>query len=173
MTLTIFSLLLAVPLPVQTPSSAQDSYLQGGSLTLFQDFGRARYDKCRLSVFYNQPPMPGVDRVELSCTPLPQPRVDDVLAQRDLSKAEVALVAKLAAASNLYSGGHVGSYEHTGSEGPWERLEVGRCCGSANTVVLITDGNPTFKTGSRRDLLNLLSRWRAELLPKLQPAKRR
>ena len=173
MTIAIFFLLSALPLPAQSPTSATDSFLQGGILTLVQDFGRARYTKCRFSVVYNQPPMPGTDRVELSCTPLPHPRVEDVVTQRDLSKEEVALVARLAAASNLYSGGHVGSYEQTGSEGPWERLEVARCCGTANSVVLITDGNSTFATGSRRDLLSLLAKWRAELLPKLPRRKPR
>jgi len=123
-------------------------------------------------VVYNQPPLPRTDRVELSCTPLPYPRVDDVVTSRDLSTEEVALVAKLAAASDLYSGGHVGAYGHMGSEGPWERLE-GRCCGSVNSVVLITDGNPTFTTGARSDLLTLLAKWRAELLLKLPERKAR
>jgi len=40
-------------------------------------------------------------------------------------------------------------------------------------VILITDGNPTFTTGSRRDLLALLTKWRAELLPKLPQRKAR
>jgi hypothetical protein len=40
-------------------------------------------------------------------------------------------------------------------------------------VVLITDGNVTFTTGSRRDLLVLLATWRAELLPKLPERKAR
>ena len=173
MNVMLISLLLAVAPSAQTRPSAADSSLQGGILTLVQEFGRARYTRCRLMVVYNQPPLPRTDRVELSCTPLPYPRVDDVVTSRTLSIEEVALVAKLAAASDLYSGGHVGAYGHTGSEGPWERLEVGRCCGSSNSVVLITDGNQTFSTGSRRDLLALLAKWRAELLPKLPAPKAR
>ena len=163
------ALLLAVPLSAQTRPPA-DSFLQGGILTLVQEFGRARYTRCRLMAGYNQPPNPSTDRVELSCTPLPYPRVDDVVTTRSLSTEEVALVAKLTAASDLYSGGHVGAYAHT-SEGPWERLEVGRYCGSGDSVVLITDGNPTFTIGSRRDLLTLLAKWRAELLPTLPAPK--
>jgi hypothetical protein len=173
MKLPIACLLLAVSLSAQSPRPARDRFLHGGILTLVQDFGKARYTKCRLTVFYNQPPLPETDRIELSCTPLPHPRVDDVTADRKLSREEVASVANLAVASDLYSGGHAGRYGHTGSEGPWERLEVRRCCGNANSVVLITDGNPTFTTGSRHDLLNLLSKWRAELLPKLSPRKAR
>jgi hypothetical protein len=157
----------------QTRSPGVDATLQGGILTLVQEFGKARYSRCYFTVFYNQPPMPRTDRVELSCTPLPHPRVDDVATRRDLAAEEVASVAKLAMASNLYSGGHVGTFRHTGSEGPWERLEVRRCCGTDNTAVLITNGNPTFTTGSRRDLLALLGKWRAELLPKLAERKAR
>jgi hypothetical protein len=167
MRVILVCLLLAVSLSAQTRSPAVAS---GGILHLVQEFGRARYSKCVLAVVFNQPPMPRVDRVELSCTPLPYPRVDDVFTSRELSTEEVALVANLAVASDLYSGGHVGGYGYTTSEGPWERLEV-RCCGSDNSVVLITDGNPTFTTGSRRDLLALLARWRAELVPKLPQRK--
>jgi hypothetical protein len=172
MRLIVVSLLLALPLSAQTRSPAVESSLQGGILTLVQEFGRAWYTRCRLMVVYNQPPLPRTDRVELSCTPLPYPRVDDVVTSRELSTEDVALVAKLAAASDLYSGGHVGAYRSV-SEGPWERLEVGRCCGSYNSVVLITDGNPTFTSGARRDLLTLLAKWRAELLPKLPERKAR
>jgi hypothetical protein len=174
MRLVLVCLLLAVPLSAQTRSPRVDSFLQGGNLTLVQTFGRAVYTRCGLTVVYNQPPLPPTDRIELSCTPLPYPRVDDVVTKRNLSTEEVALVAKLAVASDLYSGGHVGGSGGTSlSEGPWERLEVGHCCGSRNSVVLITDGNPTFTTGARRDLLTLLAKWRAELLPKLPARKAR
>ena len=169
MRVILVCLLLAVSLSAQTSSHTLDS---GGILTLVQEFGRARYSRCRFTVFFHQPPRP-IDRVELSCTPLPYPRVDDVFTSRELSTEEVALVVRLTDASDLYSGGHVGRYGHTGSEGPWERLEVGRCCGSVNSAVLITDGNPTFTSGSRRDLLALLTMWRAELLPKLPQPKAR
>ena len=173
MTRMLAALLLAAPLSAQIRPPAADSILQGGILTLVQEFGRARYSRCRFTAVYNQPPLRGTDRIQLSCTPLPYPRVDDVVATRDLSTEEAALIARLATASDLYSGGHVGTYAHQGSEGPWERLEVQRCCGSSNSVVLITDGNPTFGTGSRRDLLALLAKWRAELLPRLPPPKAR
>ena len=153
----------------QSPSSsAQTSFSQGGMLLLTQDFGRAVYTKCRLAVYFLRPFLQGTDRIELSCTPLPYPLVDDVFAMRLLTAAESDMAARLAVGSDLYSGGHVGRF--SGSEGPWERLEV-RCCGRVDTVVLITDGNATFSTGSRRDLLNLLSKWRAELMPKVQKAK--
>jgi hypothetical protein len=170
MRLILVSLLLAVPLSAQTHSPAADSTLDVGILSLVQEFGRALYSRCVLTVVYMQPPMPRTDRVQLGCTPLPHPRVDDVVTGRELSTEEVALVAKLARASDLYSGGHVGT-QGFGGDGPRERLEVQRCCGSDNSVVLITDGNPTFTTGSRRDLLTLLAKWRAELLPKLPKRK--
>ena len=37
----------------------------------------------------------------------------------------------------------------------------------------LDDGNPTFTTGSRRDLLNLLAKWRTEPLPQLPPRQPR
>lgn len=163
---------LLAPVPAQTRSPIVNSTLESGILSLVQEFGRALYSRCVLTVVYKQPPMPGTDRIQLGCTPLPHPRVDDVVTSRELSTEEVALVAKLARASDLYSGGHVGT-QAIGGDGPRERLEVHGCCGSANSVVLITDGNPTFATGSRRELLALLAKWRAELLPKLPPRKAR
>jgi hypothetical protein len=169
---TIPCLLLATTsLSAQTGSPPSPSVLQGGILTLVQDFGRAQYSTCRLTLFYGQPPMPGTDRVELRCTPNVSPRVDDVHASRNLSLAEVAAIVGLVIDSDLYSGGHVGNYGVGGNEGLWERLEVERCCGRVESVVLITDGNSTFSTGSRRDLLNLLSKWRANLIPTLSQPK--
>jgi hypothetical protein len=161
-------LLAALPLSAQKTGSPIP---EGGILSLVQDFGRARYRRCSLTVYYARPRLPSIDRIELSCTPLPMPMVPDVVASRPLSVTEANVVANLAAAANLYSGGHVGRYAGQGSEGPWERLEVSRCCGNDQTVILITDGNPTFAGGSRRELLTILSTWRTELLPKLRAAR--
>jgi hypothetical protein len=53
--------------------------------------------------------------------------------------------------------GHVGQF--SGPVGPWERLEVGRCCGRGDTVVLIADGGVNF--------LDLLNEWRKQLRAQL------
>ncbi len=166
--ITIACLLLAaIPTWAQTADPSKTAF--GGRIVLTQDYGRATYTRCRFTVVFSQPAS-RTDWIELSCTPLPYPRVDDVAATRLLDISEVDLVARLAVAAQLYSGGHVGDFSQTGSEGPWERLEA-TCCGGPGTVVLITDGNPTFTTGSRRDLLNVLAKWRNELFPMLPPRK--
>jgi hypothetical protein len=61
MRVILISLLLALPPSAQTRPPAADSFLQGGILTLVQEFGRARYTRCRLMVVYNQPPLGEVD----------------------------------------------------------------------------------------------------------------
>ena len=127
-----------------------------------------------MTVVYFQPPLPGTDRLELRCTPNVSPRIDDVYASRPLSAADISTVAKLASASDLYSGGHAGNYAFApGSEGPFTRLEVGHCCGREERVVLIVTGNPTFSTGGRRELLNLLNQWSKPLHDEVMKARMR
>jgi hypothetical protein len=170
------SLLLVGPLLAQAPSDtrkptdravqAREQYLNGGSFVLTQEFGRALFSRCVLRVFYYRPPLlNGTDRLELHCSPNVLPRINDVVATRRLTAEEVEAIAKLAVASDLYSGGHTGNFGASGgSEGPWERLEVGHCCRREDQVVLITTGNPTFSMGARRELLNLLHDWLKPLL---------
>jgi hypothetical protein len=141
----------------------------GGSLRLQQDFGRAHFKRCLLTTFYNQPARP---EVELRCSPLSTSGSADVTASRRLTVEEVETLAKLVVASDLYSGGHVGNFSGISRDGPWERLEVSRCCGQVGTVVLITDGNPTFSTGPRQQLLSLLHKWREPLFNQVAPWRR-
>jgi hypothetical protein len=97
----------------------RNQFLQGGELTLTQDYGRAMYARCVLTAVYFQPPLPGTDRLELRCTPNVRPLIDDVFATRMLSADEVSAIAKVAGASDLYSGGHAGNFGAApGSEGP-------------------------------------------------------
>jgi hypothetical protein len=151
----------------------RNQFLQGGELTLTQDYGRAMYARCVLTAVYFQPPLPGTDRLELRCTPNVRPLIDDVFATRMLSADEVSAIAKVAGASDLYSGGHAGNFGAApGSEGPFERLEVGHCCGNGDRVVLIVTGNPTFAKGNRRALLDLLAKWREPLMTQLRNQSR-
>ena len=87
---------------------------------------------------------------------------------RMLSAGDIAAIAEVAAASDLYSGGHAGNLAGGGTEGPWERLEVRHCCGNGDRVVLIVTGNPTFASGSRRALLDLLTKWREPLMKQIR-----
>lgn len=153
-------------------ASAQTPVL--GRLVLSENYGRAIFSACAFTLYYYQPHSPEVDRVELTCTPLPGLRSRGPLSTaRKLSAAESNQVAKLAAASDLYAGGHTGDFTQNGSEGPAEQLHV-RCCGNQQTsdVILVITGNPTFMGGSRRELLQLLNRWRnplhEELLKRMQ-----
>jgi hypothetical protein len=101
---------LAVVAVASVVSSAQSAsqFLAGGILRLEQNFGRAVFTRCVLTVYYAQPPQPQTDRAELSCTPLPLPYRADIVATRRLSGDEARTLANLTAAADLYSGGHVG-----------------------------------------------------------------
>lgn len=140
----------------QAPARAQN----GGILMVTQDFGRAHFSRCVLTVWYGQPSRQP-DRAELSCT-YHNPQFRPAMATRPLSAEDVAAISTFVLASDLYSGGHVGKL--SGGDAPSERLEVLRCCGRDDSVVLITGGNPSFSSGPRRELLNLLHRWREPLM---------
>jgi hypothetical protein len=103
----------------------------------------------------------GISRAELSCN-YQNPQYQPAMATRLLSAEDVEAVSQFVLASDLYSGGHVGKYSSSS-----ERLEVHRCCGRDDSVVLITGGNPSFSFGPRRELLKLLNRWREPLMAQL------
>ena len=170
-------LLTAAPSNTQQPDDVaargRNQFLQGGDFSLTQDYGRAIYSRCVFTAVYFQPPLPGTDRLELRCTPNIRPAVDDVFATRMLSAEETNAIAKVAGAADLYSGGHAGNFGFGGTEGPYERLEVGHCCGNGDRVVLIVTGNPTFAAGTRRALLALLEKWRAPLMTQVRNQKLR
>jgi hypothetical protein len=137
-------------------------------LNLSQAFGRYQFSSCRLHVIFVNPPLAETDRVELSCS-FHTKRFEDVVTRRPLSRDEAGVLSKLLIASDFYSGGHIGRF--SGNDGPWERLEV-RCCGRGETALLVTDNNPSFATGPRSELLNLLHRWREPLLKQLLTPRR-
>ena len=116
--------------------------------------------------------MPKVERVELNCTSLAGlPNQETMSATRDLTAEESDRVATLANGSDLYGGGHTGDFTRNGSEGPAEELYV-RCCAEASDVVLVVTGNPSFQSGSRRELLQLLNQWRTPLREQLLKRRR-
>jgi hypothetical protein len=155
--------LLAISL---SPQSVHN--IESGTLTLVADYGRATFTTCRLTAFYSTPYRVGANRLELVCTPSLYPRVDDVVATRRLTAAESADLVRLAGSADLYSGGHVGSWGSAAVDGVSQRLEVRKL---RKLAVLIIDGNPSFSTGSRRELLALLARWNSELMRKLPEGK--
>jgi hypothetical protein len=154
--LIVVALVLTTALFAQGPSRAPNS----GVLILSQEFGRGRFGRCLMTVWYGQPPLPP-SRAELSCN-YQNPQFQPATATRLLSAEDVEAVSKFVLASDLYSGGHVGTYSSSS-----ERLEVHRCCGRDDSVVLITGGNLSFSSGPRRELLNLLHSWREPLMVQL------
>ena len=169
MRVSILCLLVGVAsLLAHTPTSAQtdralNPWASRGSLTLTTEYF-GPLPRCDLRVTYEQSNSTG--GLALVCTRFKNTRPEDLVASRKLSAAEVNAVAKLVVASDLYSGGHVGQFR--GMHGPFERLEVLRCCGRSETVVLITTGNPSFAEGNRRALLNLLNEWKKPLRDEVQ-----
>ena len=79
----ISGVLLVGLLGVQAPAQTM------GRLTLDERFGRALFSHCVFTVYYFQPHMPKVDRVELNCTPLAGlPNQETMSATRTLTAEE-------------------------------------------------------------------------------------
>jgi hypothetical protein len=87
-----------------------------------------------------------------------------------LSPGDIKRVESLAGGSDLYAGGHVGA-DSRSVDGTFETLTV-RCCGRRETVVLVTSGNATFESGPRRQLLELLYKWRQDLPQQAEKQRR-
>ena len=146
--------LLIVLLTAARPAAAQTD-----SVTLSQKWGRAAYSSCDFEAGVFQ----GSGRLSLRCTPNIVPPRRDITAERRLTPKEAETLTELIRAGNLYDGGNTG-FGHGLSEGPWETLAV-YCCGRQDKVVLVIDGNNTFRSGTDRDrLLQQLRAWYEELL---------
>lgn len=157
-------------------SSLPLSRLEGGSFTLSSTyFGRTVFRRCDLVVVYQQPPSPDTDRVELRCTPNAVPIVRELVASRTLAAQEVDQLAKLATAANLFAGGYLAE-PHSGLtaiSGTLESHLLFRCCGREDKGILLVTDNPSFATGGRRELLDLLGKWDESLRDELMHQKLR
>jgi hypothetical protein len=107
----------------------------------------------------------------LTCTPNVVPPERDIAASRKLSQEDIKTLRALIEGSDLYGGGHTGFGER-GSEGPHETLTV-MCCGRQDLIVLVTRGNQTFESGTRRELLDLLYKWQGELRQEAERERRK
>lgn len=116
-------------------------------LSLQQQFGRALFKECRLELAVYEAAGSASVRCLRNVTP-----TSEVLAERKLTRDEIARLAALVPASNLLSGGHIGT-DTTFRDGMFETLKV---TGTKGTGVLVTSGNPSFTQGPRRTLLDLL-----------------
>jgi hypothetical protein len=140
------------------PSWAQITNVQ---LSLKREYGgRNLFRECRLDVTI----LEGKGRSGLLCSRTAgSENPGSVSRNRDLTASEVGEILKLSGASDLFNGGHVGT-DSTAVDGLFETLRVtepGR-----RSVVLVSSGNDTFTSGSRRDLIRLLY----SLLNELQKA---
>lgn len=154
--LSAFLLLIGAPAPGQR----SDTF----SLSLNSEYGRALYRQCRLSVvaFRDE------GRGQLYCTlNIDPPKA--IYVDRKLTSAEVKTFADLVSASSLCSGGHLGQ-DTRASDGMLETLLTN--CAAGQVAVLVTSGNPTFKTdGARRQLLERLHAIEQELRKSAPPPK--
>jgi len=150
-------ILAVVLISIAEPSWAQITNVQ---LSLKREYGRALFRECRLDVTV----LEGKGRSELLCSRTAGPEnPGSVSRNRDLAAGEISAILKLAAASDLFAGNHVGT-DSTAVDGLFETLKVtepGR-----RTVVLVSSGNDAFTIGSRRELIRLLY----SLLNELQKA---
>ena len=154
----MFPLLLTlVPLLAlaQPASSAQPA--TAIQMLLKQEFGRALFSECRLNVVVYG----GPGRASVYCVRnVSKAPPSELQHERALTPEEANRLLLLARASNLLSGGNVGT-DDTPSDGIFETLKVTE---SGQTAVLVTSGNSTFTMGSRRTLLELLHTLLNELM---------
>jgi hypothetical protein len=128
-------------------SEAQPTNLQ---LSLKREYGRSLFRECRLDVTI----VDGKGRSSLRCSPTSSSDSSGTVSRdRDLTARELGDILRLSKASDLFTGGHVGT-DATAVDGLFETLRVtepGR-----GTVVLVSSGNDSFTIGSRRELIRLL-----------------
>jgi len=141
--LALIAALLTASLPAWAQSSAAIQ------LSLKREYGRALFSECRLDVAI----FDGKGRSDLACSRTPAPEVPGNVSQnRALTASEVTEILKLAQASDLFAGGHIGN-DSTSVDGLFETLKVTQ---SGRTVVLVSSGNASFESGGRRGLIRLL-----------------
>jgi hypothetical protein len=125
-------------------SSAQLPPLQ---ISLEQRFARALFHSCQLDIHV-------VDRrgrSSLRCVRNLGPPAE-LASARALTSQEAERLLTLTADEATFSGTPSG-YDQRGVDGFLETVMIQRGPG---TIVLVSSGNPTFQTGSRRRLLDLL-----------------
>lgn len=141
-------ILAVVLISIAESSWAQTTNLQ---LSLKREYGgRNLFSECRLDVTV----LEGKGRSALLCSRTAGPEnPGSVSRNRDLTAGEISQILKLSGASDLFTGGHVGT-DSTAVNGLFETLmvtEPGR-----RTVVLVSSGNDSFTIGSRRELIRML-----------------
>jgi hypothetical protein len=131
--------LMVLSFPAQSENSIQ--------VSLHQEYGRALFRECRLSVgTYG-----GASTASIFCVRNDK-AATELVRERKLTAEETSRLADLARDSGLMSGGHLGTDTRAG-DGIFETLTV---TDANRTGVLVTSGNASFSTGTRRRLLDML-----------------
>ena len=139
-------ILAVVLISIAEPSRAQPTSVQ---LSLKREYGRGLFSECRLDVAIVE----GKGRSGVVCSGGAAPeRPGTVSRDRPLTAGEVSEILKLSRASDFFAGGHVGT-DSTAVDGLFETLKVME---SGRTAVLVSSGNDTFTSGSRRELIRML-----------------
>jgi hypothetical protein len=98
-------------------------------------------------------------QARLFCGPRAEDARDKGRTQtRRITAEESAALRRLYDAAGLFDGGHVG-LDLTANDAMFESLTVR----GSRAVSLVTSGNPTFRSGPRKELLNWLQRLEAAL----------
>lgn len=136
--------LLTVMLAIASVCLAEAPPLQ---VSLEQRFGRALFRSCVLQIQVIE----RAGRGALRCVRNTSPPTE-FASERALTPQELERLRRLSSGSGLFSGTAIGkSFEAV--DGVTETVSVQR---GSERIVLVASGNPSFETGSRRELLNLL-----------------
>jgi hypothetical protein len=145
--LPVTFILTVVLISIPQLSRAQLTNVQ---LSLTREYGgRNLFRECQLDVTI----LDNKGRSALTCSRTTADTPGSVSRNRELTASEVGNILKLSGASDLFTGGHVGT-DSTSTDGLFETLRVtepGR-----RTVVLVSSGNDSFTIGNRRELIRLL-----------------
>jgi hypothetical protein len=130
-------------------------------LSLTREYGRAVFSECRLDVVVYA----GTGSASLNCVsagtdgkgrPIPP-----LTGRQELTRPDVQKLMELLQRSRLFSGDYAGA-DSTPADGVFETLKV---TVGAQTAVIVTSGNPSFKTdASRAELLALMTSLERALL---------
>ena len=134
---------------IAEPSWAQTD-AAGMQLSVTREYRRALFGYCRLGLTVSE----GKGRSSLVCARASDAghSFPDISRERALTAKEAAEILRLSRASDFFADGYLGA-DLKPTDGLFETLTVTE---SGRTVVLVASNNPTFDSGSRRDLIMLL-----------------
>ena len=140
----IVGLLAATLVAGPVSSSAETPALR---ISLEQRFGRAMFRSCDLTIEVVERLARSVLRCVWNIAP-----ASDLMSQRTLTSQETQRLLALTTGNDILSGTASGK-DLASTDGVTETVTIQR---GTEITVLVASGNPSFETGSRRELLNFL-----------------